>query len=421
MADEHRGGNDEPASAQLAGLAGAPSAGEEGPPAEGGDEIIGAALEGLRRAAHEVEAERSLTATLQHSLLRKHLPEIPGMSFSARYLPGSAEAEIGGDWYDVIPLRDGKAGLVIGDVVGRGIAAAARMAHLQSAVRAYGLEGLRPSVVIERTDAFAQELERPGMATMLYAVLDPEAGTLRFASAGHPPPLLISPEREVIFAEARPGSPLGTVTFPSYEESVVPLEPGSAVVMYTDGLVERPAVSLAEGLVALGEAATGLDTEPGELCRILPGRVLEGRSGDDIAILATRLEPLPADRVQLSLPAESRSLAVLRRVLGRWLKAAGAGETEVYETLVAVGEASANAIAHAYPAGEAAFEIEATRSGSQLEITVRDFGSWRPARGEKRRRGLTLMEQLMEQVTIDRGETGTTVVLRRGLQNGGAA
>jgi anti-sigma regulatory factor (Ser/Thr protein kinase) len=188
--------------------------------------------------------------------------------------------------------------------------------------------------------------------------------------------------------------------------------------MYTDGLVERPAVSLAEGLEALGEAAADLDTEPGELCRVLPGRVLEGRSGDDIAILAIRLEPLPADRVQLSLPAESRSLAVLRRVLGRWLKAAGAGETEIYETLVAVGEACANAIAHAYPAGEAAFEVEATRSGSQLEITVRDFGSWRPARGEERRRGLTLMEQLMEHVTIDKGDAGTTVVLRRSLQNG---
>ena len=115
------------------------------------------------------------------------------MSFSARYLPGSAEAEIGGDWYDAIPLRDGKAGVAIGDVVGRGIGAAARMAHLQSAVRAYALEGLRPSVVLERTDAFAQELERRGMATMLYAVLDPEAGTLRFASAGHPPPLILTP------------------------------------------------------------------------------------------------------------------------------------------------------------------------------------------------------------------------------------
>ncbi len=419
MADEQTRGDEGVAEAtRLADAAG--RGGDDDPNAEGGDAIIGAALEGLRRAAHEVEAERSVTATLQHSLLRERLPEIPGMSFSARYLPGSAEAEIGGDWYDVIPLRDGKAGLAIGDVVGRGIAAAARMAHLQSGVRAYALEGLRPSVVLERTDAFAQELERPGMATMLYGVLDPEAGTLRFASAGHPPPLIITPGGEVVFAEGRSGSPLGTVSFPSYEESVVPLEPGSTVLMYTDGLVELPTVSLTDGLAALGKAAAQLDADPGELCRSLPGRVLEGSSADDIALLAIRLDPMASDHVQLSLPAEVRSLAILRRILGRWLKAAGAGEAEAYETLVAVGEACANAIAHAYPAGEAAFEIEATRSGAELEVTVRDYGSWRPARGEARRRGLTLMEHLMEDVSIDKGTNGTTVVLRRGLQNGGA-
>lgn len=386
---------------------------------EGGDAIIGAALEGLRMAAQEVEVERSVTATLQNSLLRERLPEIPGMSFAARYLPGSAEAEIGGDWYDVIPLRDGKAGLAIGDVVGRGIAAAARMAHLQSAVRAYALEGLRPSVLLERTDAFAQELERPGMATLLYAVLDPEASAFRFAGAGHPPPLILTPGGEALYAEGRSGSPLGTVTFPSYEENVVSLEPGSTVLLYTDGLVERPTVPLSDGLAALADAASELAADPAELCRSLPGRVLEGRSSDDIAVLAIRLEPVPTDRVQLSLPAESRSLATLRRVLGRWLKAAGVGETEIYETLVAVGEASANAIAHAYPPGDASFEIQAMRSGDQLEVTVRDFGRWRAARGEERRRGLTLMEQLMEDVEIDSADTGTTVVLRRGLQNGG--
>ena len=95
------------------------------------------------------------------------------------------------------------------------------------------------------------------MATLLYAVLDPEAGTLRFASAGHPPPLILTPGGEAVFAEGRPGSPLGTVTFPSYEESVVALEPGSVVLLYTDGLVERPTVPLSEGLDALAEAAAG--------------------------------------------------------------------------------------------------------------------------------------------------------------------
>jgi anti-sigma regulatory factor (Ser/Thr protein kinase) len=294
------------------------------------------------------------------------------------------------------------------------------MAHLQSAVRAYALEGLRPSVVLERTDAFAQELERRGMATLLYAVIDPEAGTLRFASAGHPPPLIVGPNGDAVFAEARSGSPLGTVTFPSYEESVVALDPGSLVLLYTDGLVERPTVPLGDGLRALAEGAAGMH-DPDEVCQALPGRVLDGRSADDIALLASRLDRVAGDRIQLSLPAESRSLATLRRVLGRWLKGAGAGEAEIYETLVAVGEACANAIAHAYPAGEATFEVEGRLLGAEIEISVRDFGTWRAPRGEERRRGLTLMEQLMEQVEIDKGERGTTVVMRRSLRDAAVA
>jgi hypothetical protein len=163
------------------------TAAAQNPAATGGDAILGAALEGLRRAAEEVEVERSTAETLQRSVLRETLPEVAGLRLAARYLPGSAEARIGGDWYDVIQLRDGKVALVIGDVVGRGIAAAARMAHLQSAVRAYALEGLRPSMVLDRMNGFAQELEGRGTATLLFAVIDADGETMRMASAGHPP------------------------------------------------------------------------------------------------------------------------------------------------------------------------------------------------------------------------------------------
>jgi serine phosphatase RsbU (regulator of sigma subunit)/anti-sigma regulatory factor (Ser/Thr protein kinase) len=382
----------------------------------GGDVIIGAALEGLRRAAQEVEVERSVAATLQRSILRDRLPGIPALAFAARYLPGSAEAEIGGDWYDAIPLREGKVGLAIGDVVGRGVGAAARMAHLQGAVRAYALEGLRPSVVLERTDAFAQALERPGMATLLYAILDPEATTLRFASAGHPPPLLIHPDGEGHFAEGRAGAPVGTVGFPVYEETVVAVEQGTTVLLYTDGLVERATVALPEGMEALQAAARGVPADPSALCRLLPERVLQGPPEDDIALLAVRLEPVDGERIDLQLPADSESLAPMRRALARWLKAAGAEDSEAYEILVAAGEACANAIAHAYPAGDASFEISGARRSDTLEITVRDHGSWRPPRGEVRRRGLTLMETLMDEMEVDKAERGTTVTLRRRLR-----
>ncbi len=380
--------------------------------------IIGAALEGLRRAAQEVEVERSVADTLQHSILRDQLPAIPGLRFAARYLAGSDEAEIGGDWYDVIPLRDGKVGLVIGDVVGRGIRAAARMAHLQGAARAYALEGLRPSLVLERTDAFAQRLERSGMATLLYAILDPEAATLRFSSAGHPPPLLVGPHPEAQFAEGRAGAPVGTVGFPVYEESVVAIEQGATVLLYTDGLVERSNIALTEGMESLREAATVIPGDPEALCRLLPETVLEGVPGDDTALLAVRLEPLIGERIDLVLPADSESLAPMRRALARWLKAAGADHSEAYEVLVATGEACANAIAHAYPAGDASFELSGSRARDGLQIQVRDRGRWRAPRGELRRRGLTLMETLMDEMELDKSENGTTVTLRRRLRGG---
>jgi serine phosphatase RsbU (regulator of sigma subunit) len=235
----------------------------------GGDAILGAALEGLRRAAEEVEVERSTAETLQRSLLRERLPEIPGIRLAARYLPGSAEARIGGDWYDAVPLRDGRVALVMGDVVGRGIEAAARMAHLQSAVRAYALEGLRPSLVLERMNAFVMELEGRCTATLLFAVVDPDAETIRLASAGHPPPLLIDAAGHGSFAEGPPGNPLGAFPFPSYEESVVAMPAGSAAILYTDGLAEAPGQSLDTGMAALLEAAGSLSDEPEEVARAL--------------------------------------------------------------------------------------------------------------------------------------------------------
>ena len=184
----------------------------------GGDAIIGATLEGLRRAAEEVEHVAAVAETLQRSLLPERLPELPGLGISARYVAGSADAQVGGDWYDVIALRDGHAGIAIGDVVGHGLDAAARMARLQNALRAYALEGLRPSLVLERMNGFAREVSGGPMATLLYGVVDPDDGRLRLATAGHPPVLVIGPAGDAYFAEGPAGSPLGVVPFPSYEE-----------------------------------------------------------------------------------------------------------------------------------------------------------------------------------------------------------
>ena len=251
-------------------------------------------------------------------------PSFPALSIAARYVAGSADAQVGGDWYDVIALRDGHAGVAIGDVVGHGLDAAARMARLQNALRAYALEGLRPSLVLERMNGFAREVSGGPMATLLYGVVDPDEGRLRLATAGHPPVLVIGPSGDAYFAESPAGSPLGVVPFPTYEESTIPLVPGSTVLLYTDGLVERAEAPLDEGLEWLRGFASGVPAHPDELCgALLQARFRDAPPRDDVALLAVRLEPVPIERMELTLRAEPESLAQMRRALGRWLRAVG--------------------------------------------------------------------------------------------------
>ena len=397
------------------GQAGGRDVGPRAP--EGGDAIIGATLEGLRRAAAEVEQVASTAETLQRALLPAQLPEVAGLAMAGRYLAAGEEGQVGGDWYDVIALRDGRAGIAVGDVVGHGVEAAARMAHLQSATRAFALEGLRPSLLLERVNAFAYDDERPTMATLLYGVIDPDAGTLRIASAAHPPPLVIEPSGAASFVEGARGSPLGARQYPSYEEGVVVVEPGATVVVFTDGLVEVPDDSLEAGLERLRAGIGTLPHDPGELCEaLLSARFATEPPRDDVAIVVVSFARESAETFELSVPADPESLARVRRSVGRWLRGAGASESESYEILVACGEACANAVAHAYPVGNASFEVSGRRTNGLLELEIRDFGSWREPRPGGGARGLSLMHELMDEVELDRRSPGgTTVTMRRQL------
>jgi serine phosphatase RsbU (regulator of sigma subunit)/anti-sigma regulatory factor (Ser/Thr protein kinase) len=383
------------------------------------DAVLGATLETLKRAAHDIEIERHVAETLQRSLLPR-LPSLPGLRLAARYRPGSADTAIGGDWYDAIPLRGGKVGVAIGDVVGRGVEAAARMAHLQSALRVYALEALRPAVVLERMNSFVLEGEQGGMVTLLYAIVDPDGCTLHVASAGHPPPLLLDPGGHSTFVESPPGSPLGMTRFPSYQESMTTIDPWSSVMLYTDGLVEGPELPLGEGLDRLRDAMAGKPRDPEALSTTLL-EALDARGGfvDDVALLVLQLAP-PGKELALALPARPASLASMRRALAQWLRLGGAAEDEVYEVLVACGEACANTVAHAHSAvSDAPFEVRARRERAEVEITVSDTGRWRPASDERRGRGLTLMRELMDDVEIQPGSDGTSVTLRRRLRGDG--
>jgi anti-sigma regulatory factor (Ser/Thr protein kinase) len=365
-----------------------------------------------------VEHAATVAEAFQRSLLPQRLPEIAGLASSARYMAGPTDAQVGGDWYDLVELRDGRAGIAIGDVAGSGLDAAAKMARLQNALRVYAVDGLRPSVALERMNGFAREAAGGPMATLLYGVVDPDQGRMQLASAGHPPPLVIGSQGAAWFAEGPAGPPLGVVRYPVYHEATVSLQPGATVVLYSDGLVERPGVSLTQGLEWLRGLAADPSGDLDDLCsKLLQTSFHEAAQVDDVALLAVRLESVDPEGMELTLAAEPQSLQYMRRVLGRWLRVAGADDTATYEILVACGEASSNAIAHAYPAGEASsYEVEARRHDGAVEVEVRDFGSWRAPRAGSQGRGLKLISQLVDELEIDRTQTGTVVRMRRAVR-----
>lgn len=356
--------------------------------------------------------QRSMAETLQRSLLRKQLPQLPAMSVAARYLPARPEVEVGGDWYDVFLLPDTRIGMVIGDVAGRGVEAASVMGELQHALRAYAMEGHPPGLVLGRLNRL---LELKEMATILYLVFDPGAWTVRFANAGHLPPLIMSPDGHTALLEG--GSPpLGGSALTEFEEYTAAIIPGSTIILFTDGLVEVRGESLDAGLARLVAVASahGRDDPEVLLDRIL-AQVGSAAPADDIALLAVRAAVLNPARLALQLPAVPESLPVLRHTLGRWLAQAGAGDGDIYEISVACAEACTNAIEHAYRAAEAQVNIEARLVDGEVDVTVQDSGQWREPRGEHRGRGIILMRGLMDDVQVARTVQGTTVRMRRRL------
>lgn len=364
-----------------------------------------------------LEHEHHVAMLLQRSLLPRALPETIGIKVAARYLP--ARDEVGGDWYDVIDLPRGQVGLVIGDVVGHGVRAAALMGQLRTALHCYALEGHGPARTLELVDRFVQSMGEYAMATAAYAVFDPETSRLRVATAGHLPPIVVS-DGEASVIDLVPGAPLGGFPYGSCPEQSFSLNTGETIVLYTDGLVERRGTPLSEAIDGLAEILRGADSAE-RACQLAISEMVppEGLS-DDVAVLALCGIPIPKG-LRLELPAEPQVLSGTRRLLRRWLRERGAGEPLLTEVSLAANEACANAVEHAYPPGPAAFELSAEVIGdgeaSEIEITVRDAGQWRAPRGESRGRGLTIIESAMDEVSVNRTDSGTEVVMRRRLDS----
>jgi GAF domain-containing protein/anti-sigma regulatory factor (Ser/Thr protein kinase) len=234
--------------------------------------------------------ERAVALTLQRSLLPQVLPHVPGLSFAWRYFPGAAGTHVGGDWYDVIPLERGRVALVIGDVMGRGVQAAAVMGQLRATARAHITGEFEPGEVLARMGSELMRLEQEQIATVLLCLLDPQTGRLTAASAGHLPPLVRTDDGTVEFLDVRPGPPLGAGSV-SYANLEVTLRAGATVLLYTDGLVEDRWMPIDKGMATLSLAAAG-SPEPELLCdRALVALGRDTEHDDDTAMLAVHFEP----------------------------------------------------------------------------------------------------------------------------------
>ncbi|WP_083706951.1 PP2C family protein-serine/threonine phosphatase [Intrasporangium flavum] len=256
-----------------------------------------------RQLSHEearAEREHEIAGVLQRSMLPGRLPDLPGIGVAARYVPATTDVQVGGDWYDVIPLQRGRVGLVIGDVAGHGVQAAATMAQVRMAVRAYAVEDPSPVSVLCRVHRLLSRLAADEMVTLVYLVADPSSGTVRLSSAGHPPPLLVHAGASRHLDGAL-SPPLGVTPEPSYTEVVHALPPGATLLLYTDGLVERRGVAITDGLERLAASAVRLvgedGTDLGALCDALLHDLLgDADRSDDVALVAVRTEPVVQGR-----------------------------------------------------------------------------------------------------------------------------
>ncbi|HEX5566399.1 MAG TPA: SpoIIE family protein phosphatase [Streptomyces sp.] len=229
--------------------------------------------------------QREAAVTLQRSLLPQELEQPDDLRVAATYQPGGTDAAVGGDWYDVITLGAGRTALVIGDVMGRGVRAAAVMGQLRTAVRAYARLDLPPHEVLQLLDGLAAEIVPSQIATCVYAIHDPSEGRLVYASAGHLPILVRDPDGTVHRADESTGPPLGTGGW-VHTSASVPFGPGSAAVLYTDGLVERRDADIDQGIDALENAFAGATGSPQIICdRLQRALGITAEHDDDVAVL----------------------------------------------------------------------------------------------------------------------------------------
>ena len=318
---------------------------------------------------------------------------------------------MGGDWYDIVELPDGRIGIMVGDCVGHDLGAATVMGQLRSACRALLLQDASASQALIAMDRFASFVPGAECATVFCGILDPATGELQYSSAAHPPGIVVHPDGEIVLLEEARSLPLAIKPGGVRSEASYVLPPRSTLLLYTDGLVERQRRPLTNGIAAAGAAlrdAAGASVE-GLATHVMTSLSPAGGYEDDVALVLYH-HPAPLD---MSFSAESEQLASVRSRLRGWLQACDVGVSMAQDVLVAAGEAIANAIEHGHRGSPGALvRLRAVSTADQVRLTVSDRGRWRSASpGDRtlRGHGIALMKVLMQQVTIEPGPAGTTV------------
>ncbi|UXY39220.1 SpoIIE family protein phosphatase/ATP-binding protein [Streptomyces albidocamelliae] len=353
--------------------------------------------------ARRYTREHSMAVTLQRSLLPRSLPEQGALDIAYRYLP--AQSGVGGDWFDVLPLSGARVALVVGDVVGHGLHAAATMGRLRTAVHNFSSLDLPPDELLGLLDELVARIdldETPEAdaavvtgATCLYAVYDPVSRRCTMARAGHPPPALVRPDGSVEFPEIPAGPPLGLGGLP-FETAELELAEDSRLVLYTDGLVEDRERDIDEGLELLGDALRRTrGATPEETCRTVLDR-LPNRPSDDVALIVARTRVLDADRVaEWQVPSEPAAVSEVRASVTRRLADWGLEEL-AFTTELILSELVTNAIRY----GRAPIGVRLLRDRA-LICEVSDRSTTSPhlryaASTDEGGRGLFLVAQLAD-------------------------
>ncbi|MBL1104058.1 SpoIIE family protein phosphatase [Streptomyces sp. 5-8] len=296
--------------------------------------------------AHAFDAEHELVGMLQRTLLPRRLPRLPGAVAVARYLPTTAGLEVGGDWYDVIPLADHHVALVIGDVQGHNAGAATLMGQMRTALRAYAAEGHAPDVVVAHANRLLLEMETDLFATCAYVDVDMEQGTAWCVRAGHLQPVLRHPDGTVEILQTEGGPPLGVLAQAEFPMTPLRLQPGTVIALTTDGLVESADADLDAGMDRLARELAA--TDPAHLGLVADALLTGAHRGDDVALLLMRYDGMAVRplRESWSVWRVPEAVRHARRFTRRTLRAWGLPRDTIEEALLVVSELVTNALVH---------------------------------------------------------------------------